>query len=306
MTLGREMGWTLAVLLAAAASGCAPMATKPGPTTAGTPPASTATHPAATSTGTPPSTAPRAASIDTTTPSPAAERVLASIPEPLTPAQQALNAAQDSTRAHGTAVAPAAAYDSLQAAPVPAATQPLGTEVSTVTLADSSSSAPPSNPAAAGSATSTASGAAATGAAAGAAGGATAGSAASGGAATGGAAGGAAAGAAAAGGAAASSASGTGPCWRLQVGAPLESEKEKADSRRDAAQSLLMVSFTIVPEKGYLKVRTTDCMGRDAADALKKRAVESGFDDAFLVDTNAAPPPPAHKHQNVPASKRKH
>jgi len=282
------------------------MATKPGPTSASTPPASTATHPAATSTGTTPSTAPTAASIDTTTPSPAAERVLASIPEPLTPAQQALNATQDSTRAHGTAVAPAAAYDSLQAAPVPAATQPLGTEVSTVTLADSSSSALPSNPAATGAATSTASGAAATGAAAGAAGGATAGSAASGGAATGGAAGAAAAGGAAAGGAAASSASGTGPCWRLQVGAPLESEKEKADSRRDAAQSLLMVSFTIVPEKGYLKVRTTDCMGRDAADALKKRAVESGFDDAFLVDTNAAPPPPAHKHQNVPASKRKH
>jgi len=301
MTLGREMGLTLAVLLAAAASTCAPMATKPGPTTANTPPASTATHPAATSTGTPPSTAHTAASIDTTTPSPAAERVLASIPEPLTPAQQALNATQDSTRAHGTAVAPAAAYDSLQAAPVPAATQPLGTEVSTVTLAESSSSALPSNPAATGAATSTASGAAATGAAAGAAGGAAAGSAASGGAATGG-----AAGAAAAGGAAASSASGTGPCWRLQVGAPLESEKEKADSRRDAAQSLLMVSFTIVPEKGYLKVRTSDCMGRDAADALKKRAVESGFEGAFLVDTNAPPPPPAHKHQNVPASKRKH
>jgi len=298
MTLGREMGLTLAVLLAAAASGCASMATKPGPATASTPPASTATHPGAT--GTPASTAPTAASIDTTTPSHAAERVLASIPEPLTPAQQALNATPDSTRAHGTAVAPAAAYDSLQAAPVPAATQPLGTEVSTVTLADSSSSAPPANPAAAGAAASTASGAAATGAAA-AAGGAAAGSATSGGAATGG-----AAGAAAAGGAAASSASGTGPCWRLQVGAPLESEKEKADSRRDAAQSLLVVSFTIVPEKGYLKVRTTDCMGRDAADALKKRAVESGFDDAFLVDTNAAPPPPAHKHQNVPASKRKH
>ena len=105
MTLGREMGLTLAVLLAAAASGCASMATKPGPATAGTPPASTATHPAATSTGTTPSTAPTAASIDTTTPSPAAERVLASIPEPLTPAQQALNATQDSTRAHGTAVA---------------------------------------------------------------------------------------------------------------------------------------------------------------------------------------------------------
>jgi hypothetical protein len=61
--------------------------------------------------------------------------------------------------------------------------------------------------------------------------------------------------------------------------------------------------FTIVPEKGYLKVRTRDCMSREAADALKKRAIESGFDGSFLIDTNA--PPPSHKKQSVPASKRK-
>ena len=90
------------------------------------------------------------------------------------------------------------------------------------------------------------------------------------------------------------------------MAAPLESEKEKADGRREAAQSLLMAPFTIVPEKGYLKVRTRDCMTREAADALKKRAIESGFDGAFLVDTNAAPPAaPATKHQRVPASKHK-
>jgi hypothetical protein len=91
------------------------------------------------------------------------------------------------------------------------------------------------------------------------------------------------------------------------VGAPLASEKDKADSRREAAQSLLMTPFTIVPEKGYLKIRTSDCMSRDAADALKKRAVDSGFDDAFLLDTHAAAPAaaPATKHAHVPASKRK-
>jgi hypothetical protein len=91
------------------------------------------------------------------------------------------------------------------------------------------------------------------------------------------------------------------------VGAPLASEKDKADSRREAAQSLLMTPFTIVPEKGYLKIRTSDCMSRDTADALKKRAVDSGFGDAFLLDTNAAPPAaaPATKHAHVPASKRK-
>jgi hypothetical protein len=90
------------------------------------------------------------------------------------------------------------------------------------------------------------------------------------------------------------------------VGAPLESEKDKADSRLEAAQSVLVAPFVIVPEKGYLKIRSRDCLTREAADALKKRAVESGFSDAFLVDTNAAPPPPSTtKHRRVPASKHK-
>ena len=307
MTLRREMGLALAALLAAAA-GCAPMATQPGPTAAGAPPSSTAHHPASSTTPTVTSAAPTTTTIDTTTPSPAAQRVLASIPEPLTPAQQALNASQDTSRASGRAVAPAATYDSLQAAPVPAATQPLGAEASTVTMADTSS-APSARSAAGAATTAPTSGAAASGAAAGATAGAASSSAATGAAvgtpaaaATGAAAGSAAASSSSG---TASSAAGSEPCWRLQVAAPLESEKEKADSRREAAQSLLMVSFTIVPEKGYLKVRTGDCMSRDAADALKKRALESGFDGAFLVDTNAPPPPPATKHKRVPASKRK-
>jgi len=291
MMLRRELGLAFAALVTAVVSGCAPMAIKPGLVAAGALPSSTAPGPAAAggaSAGTSSPVVPAGAVMDTTTPSADAQRVLARIPEPLTPAQQALNPSQDTSRARGTAVAPAAAYDSLQAAPVPEATQPLGTEASTVTMADSTSVAPSASgvggaPAASGAS----SGAAATGAAAGAAAGAS---------------------AASAGSPAATSAAGgkNGPCWRLQVGAPLESEKEKADGRREAAQSLLMAPFTIVPEKGYLKVRTSDCMSRDAADALKKRAVDSGFDDAFLIDTNAAPAAaPATKHQRVPASKRK-
>jgi hypothetical protein len=288
MTLRRELGLTLVALLAVSATGCASMATKPGPAAAGAPPASAAHVPApthSTSPGTAPSTSPATAAIDSTTPSPAAQRVLGSIPEPLTPAQQALSAQAapvDTSRMR--AVAPAAAYDSLQAAPVPAATQPLGTEASTVTM--DTSSAAPALSAAGGAASSTAAAGAAAGAATGAAAGAA---------------------AAASTAPASSTAATSGPCWRLQVGAPLASEKDKADSRREAAQSLLMTPFTIVPEKGYLKIRTSDCMSRDTADALKKRAVDSGFGDAFLLDTNAAPPAaaPATKHAHVPASKRK-
>ena len=291
MTLRRELGLMLALLLAAAASGCASLASKPAPAAAGVPPAGSAPAPSTHGTA-PTQTAPAAASIDTTTPSPAAERVLSSIPEPLTPAQQALNASAAPPDTMRRAVAPAAAYDSLQAAPVPAATQPLGTDVGTVTMADSGSAAPGmaapgATAGAAATGTSTSSAAAPAAAAAG------------------------ATGAAAATAAAPSSTStANGPCWRLQVGAPLASEKDKADSRREAAQSLLMVPFTIVPEKGYLKVRTSDCMDRDAADALKKRAVDSGFGDAFLLDTNAASPAPATKpsttkHKHVPVSKHK-
>jgi len=269
MMLRRELGPMLAAVAMAAAAGCAPMTTTPAkPASAAAPPAATTTAPA-----TPAETSrvatPTGTAIDTTTPSPQAQSVLARIPEPLTPAQQALSPAQDTTRTHVTAIAPAATYDSLQAAPVPAATQPLGTETSTVTMAPATSAAATS-PAAPGTAAAGAAAAAAT---------------------TG-----------------ADSTKATSPCWRLQVAAPLASEKEKADGRVEAAQSLLMVPFTIVPEKGYLKVRTSDCMTREAADALKQRAIASGFDGAFLVDTSAKPAPastPPHKSAHVPASKRK-
>jgi len=281
-------GLVLAALAIAAATGCAPMGTTGGKPTSPAAPASTSASTSTTPTPAEPApgVTPAATVVDSTTPSPDAQRVLARIPEPLTPAQQALNPTPDSSRTRVTAIAPAASYDSLQAAPIPSATQPLGTETSTVTMgetppaaAPAAASAPPAGGAGSGAAAPAATGAAGAGAAAAASGAAT-GSASS-----------------------TPAASPTSPCWRLQVGAPLESEKDKADSRLEAAQSLLMAPFTIVPEKGYLKIRTRDCMTRETADALKKRAVDSGFSDAFLVDTSAKPP--ATKHQRVPASKRK-
>ena len=286
-----RLGLAFAMLVLAAATGCTPIAAGGKPASATPPPATSTTGTHAEQAPVPVVT-PVATVIDSTSPSPDAQRVLARIPEPLTPAQQALNPSPDTSRKGVTAVAPAATYDSLQAAPIPTATQPLGTETSTVTRDETPSTAP--SAASAPAATGTAPGAAATGGA------------------TSGAAAPAAAGAAGAGAAAAASgtpagtapaSTPTGPCWRLQVGAPLESEKEKADQRLEAAQSLLMAPFTIVPEKGYLKIRTRDCMSRETADALKKRAVDSGFSDAFLVDTSAKPPAPKHAH--VPASKRK-
>lgn len=93
------------------------------------------------------------------------------------------------------------------------------------------------------------------------------------------------------------------PCWRLQVAAP--AEKPKAESRRDAAQSLLTVPFTIEFEKGLYKVRTRDCLTRDAGDALKRRAADSGFEGVFLVDTHATAAAPARKPAVRPVAKQK-
>ncbi|MFI5370532.1 MAG: hypothetical protein ACHQ52_03165 [Candidatus Eisenbacteria bacterium] len=70
-----------------------------------------------------------------------------------------------------------------------------------------------------------------------------------------------------------------GPCWGVQVGAP--TERAKAESLREAAQSLLLVPMTIVEEKGRHKVRTTHCLAAAAADSLRRRAVMSGFSGAF-------------------------
>ena len=103
-----------------------------------------------------------------------------------------------------------------------------------------------------------------------------------------------------------------GECWRLQVAAPLE--KAKAESRRAAAQSLLLVPMVIEFEKDLYKVRTHDCMTNAAAESLKKRAEDSGFDGSFVLNAAAATPaarpkPKPHaapaKH-SVAKKKKKH
>lgn len=70
-------------------------------------------------------------------------------------------------------------------------------------------------------------------------------------------------------------------CWRVQVAAP--SERDQAETLRQAAQSQLLTPMVVDPEAGRFKVRTRDCLGRAPAEALRRRAVESGFDGAFLL-----------------------
>ena len=79
--------------------------------------------------------------------------------------------------------------------------------------------------------------------------------------------------------------------WCVQVAAP--EDMAKAESRRDAAQSLLLLPFVIETEKGLHKVRTRESWTREAADAIRQRAIGSGFDGVFLVDRAAAPAKPA-------------
>ncbi|MCE9626377.1 MAG: hypothetical protein K8R56_00490 [Candidatus Eisenbacteria bacterium] len=90
-----------------------------------------------------------------------------------------------------------------------------------------------------------------------------------------------------------------GACWRVQVAAP--EQRDMAESRRDAAQSLLLVPMTIETEGALHKVRTRDCLTREAADAIKRRATDSGFAGVFLVNTGAGAMAPV-KH--APAKKK--
>ena len=249
----------LAFLLA----GCAPL---PQPTTGAPPPPAPGTSPPATTTPVPAPTTPRepapTVAASDSGPTRDAERVLATIAEPLggPPQPASTSSAVRDTARRATALAPAAAHDTLRATrpndddggavPVPAPTEPLRSPQ--VTL-DTTASAPPATSAPAtppatrappppSSSEPTAP--------------------------------------------AAPARDPNEPCWRLQVAAP--DERAKADSRMEAAQSLLLVPMVIEREKGLWKVRTRDCQSREAADALRRRAIESGFEGAFVV--KAAPP----------------
>jgi len=71
----------------------------------------------------------------------------------------------------------------------------------------------------------------------------------------------------------------SGPCWRVQVAAP--ADRDESEALRKAAESILLVPMVIETESKLHKVRTRDCYARDAADRLRERAVQSGFDGAF-------------------------
>ncbi len=72
-----------------------------------------------------------------------------------------------------------------------------------------------------------------------------------------------------------------GTCWRVQLLAPLDAKE--AERVRATAASLLLVAVVVEPDKGRYKVRTHDCMTRDAAELLRRRAIESGFTRAFRI-----------------------
>jgi len=270
-----RVAWLFAGALVVCATSCAPVA-KP-PASAAPPPASRApagAHRAPASE--PVASAARSDSL----PSPDAERVLATIPEPLSPSQQV---PPDSTRPRPVA-APEAAYDTLRvqseggaagSVPVPAPTPVAAAPVVTFAPPESTSRAAPAAPAATSDApTTTAPGPAAS----------------------------ATPPPAAPVAAAGTSAPASGPCWRVQVAAP--ATRAEAESRLEAAQSLLVVPMTIVPEKGLFKVRTSECMTREVADSVKRRAVDSGFDGSFLVDTAAAAKPAAPKKKSTAGARR--
>lgn len=93
-------------------------------------------------------------------------------------------------------------------------------------------------------------------------------------------------------------------CWRVQLGAPIDSTEAKA--RLAAAESQLLVPVVIEKEKGRYKVRTRGCLGAEAAESLRARALASGFHDAFRIRMTpegaiGAPAAPGHPSKK-PAS----
>jgi hypothetical protein len=78
--------------------------------------------------------------------------------------------------------------------------------------------------------------------------------------------------------------SGSGPCYKLQVGAP--SESAKAAQLRLAATSQLELEFDILKIRGLYKVRSRDCLSRGSVDRLRERALAAGFHGVFAVAEN--------------------
>ncbi|HEV2105778.1 MAG TPA: SPOR domain-containing protein, partial [Candidatus Eisenbacteria bacterium] len=70
-------------------------------------------------------------------------------------------------------------------------------------------------------------------------------------------------------------------CFRVQIGAP--SARARGKRLRDASESLLVAPMVVDHDRGRWKVRTRDCLSRAAAEALRARALASGFRGAFVL-----------------------
>ena len=71
----------------------------------------------------------------------------------------------------------------------------------------------------------------------------------------------------------------TDTCWRVQIAA--SAERAKAERYLEAGRSQLPAPLQIENERGLFKVRSRDCLGGSAADGLRRRALDAGFDGAF-------------------------
>jgi len=68
-------------------------------------------------------------------------------------------------------------------------------------------------------------------------------------------------------------------CFRIQIGA--RAAKAQATTLSSGASSQLLVPMVIERDRGLYKVRSRDCLSRATADALKARALASGFKGTF-------------------------
>jgi hypothetical protein len=71
----------------------------------------------------------------------------------------------------------------------------------------------------------------------------------------------------------------TDTCWRVQIAA--SAERAKSERYLEAGRSQLLAPLQIESEKGLFKVRSRDCLSGSAADGLRRRALDAGFDGAF-------------------------
>jgi len=68
-------------------------------------------------------------------------------------------------------------------------------------------------------------------------------------------------------------------CWRVQFAA--WADRARAERYGEAVRSQLGTAVEIEKQAGLFKVRSSDCLDATAADTLRRRARESGFEGAF-------------------------